>query len=429
MFEHLKGKKLLYLGGIRRAAYVVKRARSLGIYVIVADYNEDSPAKAVANEGVLVDAMDVEALVSLGKEKRIDGIMTGYADILLPICLKVAGRLNLHCYFTENMINASTDKKAFKKMCADNCVPIPETYSYESVSSDVDYKSLPYPVFIKPLDASGSRGADVCYGPEEFCEKLNYAFGFSKQKQVTVEEFLTGQEFILDYFVINGTPYMLSMADRYTIDGRGAAINSPNLMILPSKNLKQYDAYVNEKVKEMFVKEGFRDGLLFLQGYITDKKIAFYEMGCRLGGTWPYIDEYFHRVNPMDMLFEHALSGEISVRDGEGVSITPFFNGKAAIIYFLSNVPEGEIGFIEGVGEVESYPWVVDVMQFYDVGDRFDMERQTDVRFLSVHLVADDFETLKERIKTVYEKIKVEDKDHNDLLSAQYDVDKLCGYN
>ena len=116
MNTELVGKKLLYLGGIKRAEYVVRRARELGIYVIVADYNEDSPAKLVANEGVLMDATDVEALTELCVSRNIDGILTGYADILLPICREVSKRANIPFYATDDMIEASTNKGFFKKI-------------------------------------------------------------------------------------------------------------------------------------------------------------------------------------------------------------------------------------------------------------------------------------------------------------------------
>lgn len=427
MYENCKGKKLLYLGGIKRAAYVVERARKLGIYVIVADYNEDSPAKAVADEGVLINAVDADALVKFCLDRGIDGILTGYADILLPVCLEVSRRANIPFYATEEMIEASTDKAYFKKICTDYDVPIPTTYG-EGCSLPEDCDKLEYPVFIKPLDASGSRGADLCQSKEEFPEKYNYAMSFSKKKSVTVEEFLTGTEFILDYLLIDGEPHLLSMADRYTIEGRGAAINSCNLMILPSKNLPKYSADVDPKVKNMFQSLGFKDGLIFMQGFGSQRRIAFYEMGCRLGGTWPYIDEYFTGLNPMDALFCHCLTGKMLPEDAK-CRISPFFDGKAAAIYFLAKDTKGKIAKIKGVNDLEKYPWVVNVMQFYDEGSSYDQARQTDVRFLSVHLVAEDMETLKQRIKLLYAQIDYLDENGESLLMDHYDVDLLTDYN
>lgn len=424
MFEHLKGKKLLYLGGIKRAAYVVQRAKTLGIYVIVADYNIDSPAKEVADEGVLISAVDVDALVALCREKKIDGVMTGYADILMPICYQICGILDLPCYFTEAMLSASTDKGFFKEMCVDSDVPVPATYDVTAENYKTVYRDLHYPVFIKPLDASGSRGADVCHSAEEFTKKYEYALSFSKKRSVTVEQYLCGTEFILDYLILNGRPYLLSMADRYTVEGRGAAINSPNLMILPSANLQRYAESIDGKVRKMFVKNGFKDGLIFLQGYAGESDITFYEMGCRLGGTWPYIDEYFTGHNPMDLLFNQALSGHMLDEEYEK-DISPDFHGKAAIIYFLANCTSGTVNKVVGIEETEKYPGVVDVMQFYGPGDDFDNERQTDIRFSSVHLVADDMSLLKQRVRDIYAMVDYLDENGNSLLCEKYDIDLI----
>ena len=424
MFEELKGKKLLWLGGIPRAAYVIKRAMQLGIYVIVADIDETNPGKEIANEAYNIDAMDVDSLTELCLKESIDGIMTGYCDILLPSVLEVSKRASIPCYMTEDMISAATNKGFFKSLCEKYNVPVPHNYEIDKADLEKSAKSLSYPVFIKPLDASGSRGADVCNDSSEFVEKYEYALSFSKQGDVVVEDFLSGTEFILDYLIVDGKPYLLSMADRYTIEGRGAAINSPNLMILPSKNLNRYVDTVTKKVENMFVESGFENGLIFLQGYADENRIAFYEMGCRLGGTWPYIDEYFTGLNPMDLLFSHSLTGKM-LNNGNPDSISPFFNGYAAIIYYMSSQAEGTIGEILGIEELQSKPWVVDVMQFYHVGDSFDMERQTDVRFLSTNIVAENINELRERVKYAYELIKVNDVEGNNLLSKYVDIDMV----
>lgn len=426
MFEELKGKKLLYLGGIPRAKYVVSRARKLGIYVVVADYDPNSAAKKVANEGVLVNALDVNGLETFCKEKHIDGIMTGYADIILPICFELSKKLGIPYYATADMLRASTDKEFFKELSEKYDVPVPKTYHIKKEEVKEKAGTLNYPVFIKPLDGSGSRGASACYKKEDFEEQYNYALSFSKKGIVTVEDFLQGTEFILDYLLIDGEPYLASLADRYSVEGRPAAVNHPNLMVLPSKHLDQYYEEVDPKVCNMFKKAGFKDGVIFLQGY-ADKKITFYEMGCRLGGTWPYIDEYFHGVNPMDMLFCHALTGKM-VSSPYKVNVSARFNGKGAVIYFLSHDKEGDIATVEGVEDVQLLPYVVSVMQYYKAGQHFSLGTLTDVLFLAVHLVADDFEQLKERINKVYELVGYFDKDGKSLLAPVYDVEKLEGY-
>ena len=83
---------------------------------------------------------------------------------------------------------------------------------------------------------------------------------------------------------------------------------------------------------------------------------------------------------------------------------------------------------MEGVEDVQLLPYVVAVMQYYKAGDHFVLGSQTDVLFLAVHLVADDFSQLKERINKIYELVGYYDKDEKSLLSPVYNVEKLEGY-
>lgn len=426
MNSNLKGKRLLYLGGISRAKYVVERAQKLGIYVIVADYTETNPAKEIADKAVSINAIDVDALETLCRKENVDGVFSGYIDALLPCWKELCERLQLPCYIENNMLAASTNKVFFKEQCNKYSVPVPQTYSVNYENIEESAQIFPYPVFLKPLDASGSRGADVCCDAEDFILKYRNALSYSKKGLVTVEEFLRGTEFILDYLLVDGTPYLASMADRYCVEGRSAAVNSSDLMILPSKHLERYRKEVEPAVKNLFKSEGYRNGVIFLQGY-AGNKINFYETGCRLGGTWPYIDEYYHGINPMDMLFSYSLTGDM--RNAQDVNtIKAEYEGKAAIIYFLSNTPSATISKIKGMDEVEKLPYVVHLMQYYYEGDYFTMERFVDVRFSAVHLVANNFTQLKERINRIYELVGYYDKEGKSLLAPVYDVEKLYGY-
>lgn len=421
-----KGKKLLYLGGIPRARYVVERAQKLGIYVIVADYLETNPAKEIADEKVLINALDVNSLEKYCLEKKIDGVFSGYVDVIQPCWKELCRRLNLPCYFEEHRLMAATDKTFFKELCAEYNVPVPQTYVLNKENIIKSAEEFPYPVFIKPMDASGSRGADVCYNSDDFLIKYNHALSFSKKGMVTVEEFLQGTEFILDYMLIDGKARLASMADRYTNEGHAAAINCCNLMIFPSRHLERYYKEVDPVVCNMFSKEGFRDGVIFMQGYVG-KSVKFYEMGCRLGGTWPYIDEYFHKINPMDMLFRHAITGKM-LDNGNGDSISARFKGNAAVIYFMAEKNEGTIKTVNGVEEIKKMKHVVSVLEYYKSGDHFSIGTLTDVLILGVHLVADNFNQLKDRVNEIYSLVDYLDEDGNSILSPRYDINQLEEY-
>ncbi len=429
MFSNLKGKKLLVLGGIQRTCAIVKRAQELGIYVVVADFDPNSPAKKIADEAVLIDAKNVEELVEYCLANGVDGVTTAYVDFLLPVCMEVGKRIGKPFYADELMIKLSTDKTVFKEYCERYNVPVPKTYDINVENYREMAQTINYPVFLKPTDASGSRGADICYGYKDFCEKYEYALSFSKKKEVTVEDYLNGTEFILDYVLIDGEPYMVSMADRFTSEGRPVAINHPNLMILPSVNLDQYYRNVDPLVRNMFKDLGFTNGVIFLQGYAKDGKITFYEMGCRLGGTWPYIDERFQGINPIDMLVSHALTGKMIPYGMNPSSITPFFNGLASIIYFIATSGEGKIKTITGLDEIKKYSEVATTLQYYWEDDYFSLGTLTDVLFLAVHMTASNYKDLNAAMEKVYSKIDFLDEHGESLMSSVIHMDTVtnCG--
>ena len=261
MEQEFKGKKLVLLGGIKTACSIVEKAQEMGAYVIVMDYNLDSPAKQIADEAVLIDATDVNAIVAWCREHKVDGITTGFVDILMPICYEVCKELGLPYYATPKMLSMSTNKVDFKETCRQYGVPVPKTYLIGSEIPAEVYDRIQYPVFVKPLDSSGSRGAGACRTKEELDRQFAEAVGYSPTNTAVIEDYITGREFLLDYVGVDGEFKLLSMFDRYMSPGRGSAINYSNVCLCPAKQIDQYyeeanpTCYSNPNYLEIFMKE------------------------------------------------------------------------------------------------------------------------------------------------------------------------------
>jgi len=86
MYNVLKGKRLLILGGMRISCEIVRKAKAMGIYTIVADYNkiEDSPGKQIADEAADLSVIDVDAVVEYIKKHA-----------RRPVCLAMEQRRSL----------------------------------------------------------------------------------------------------------------------------------------------------------------------------------------------------------------------------------------------------------------------------------------------------------------------------------------------
>ncbi|WP_027218047.1 ATP-grasp domain-containing protein [Butyrivibrio fibrisolvens] len=423
--KEFEGKKLLLLGGIKVACSIVERAQKMGAYVAVADYNIDSPAKLIADEAVLMDAMNVDAIVKWCKENHIDGVTTGFVDILMPVVYEVCKRLNLPYYATPKMISMSTNKMDFKETCERFDVPVPKTYVIGSKIEENVYDTIDYPVFVKPLDASGSRGAGACYNRKELDAQFADAISYSPTKTAVIEDYITGTEFLLDYVGVDGEFRLLSMFDRYMSSGRSTARNYSNVAICPSKQIKQYYEEANPKILKMFKELGFTDGLIFLQGHTDGRKITFYEMGCRLGGSFFELEQEVLGLDPVEMTVRYALSGKM-IESIEKIRLrSAEFPKVAMVANYLLEGDDETVAKIDGIKEVKVLDSYVALIQQRDVGCHYKKDRTVDKPILSFFMTSDDMNGIKETLAFMNKKIEVTNADGKSLLSTKYDPNKL----
>ena len=424
--KEFEGKKLLILGGVKLECDIVKQAHKMGAYVAVADYYTDSPAKQIADEAVLIDAMDVDALVDYCRSAHIDGVTTGFVDILLQPCYEVCQRLGLPCYLTPKMIEVSTNKAAFKEACMQYGVPVPQTYLIGgSISEDI-YAKVQYPVFVKPLDSSGSRGAGVCYNREELDARFAEAISYSASGNTIIEDYITGREFLLDYIAVDGEYRLLSMFDRYMTPDRGSAVNWSNISMAPSRVIDYYLEEINPKVISMFSELGFTDGLLFMQGYSSGEKITFFEMGCRLGGSYYNHQRAVLGYNALEMVVNFAFIGKMT-KDIFSIPVdVAKYKGKFALdCNFLLKGSDETIAEIRGIEEIENMPCCVELQKLHDVGYHYVKDRTVDKPIANAEIVVSSKDEVIEKVKYINKTFDVLNEKGESLLITKLNPEEL----
>ena len=425
IMESLKGKKLLILGATRLERDIVDKAHELGVYVAVADYNLDAPAKEHADEKVLIDATDVDALVKYCRENHIDGVTTGFVDPLMPACYEVCRQLGLPYYATPKMLSMSTNKEDFKNTCEEYDIPVPHTVYVGKDVNALLSKKIPYPVFVKPLDASGSRGAAVCYNVDELQKQFLEASGFSKTDSVIVEEYITGTEFLLDYAAVDGEFRLLAMFDRYMCDDRDSARNYANISCAPAKKIDHYLETMNDRVIAMFKDLGFRDGLLFMQGHTEGDRIVFYEMGCRLGGSFYNLEQACIGLNPVEMTIRYALTGKM-LEDISKVSTKVSKFSKTAISYnCLLGGTDETISSIKGLEILSDLPSYVTSIQERVIGEHYVKDSIVDKPLITIYLAHEDMGQIRKDIYRLNTEIEAYNEQGMPLLMHRYDPERL----
>lgn len=201
-------KKVLMLGGAPAQIPAIKKAKEMGLYVITCDYLPDNPGHALADEYYNVSTTNKEEVLKLAQKLQIDGIVCYASD---PSALTAA-------YVAENMglptspcksVEILSNKDLFRKFLQENGFCTPKAGGYCSVEEAIEgLKDYKFPVIIKPVDSSGSKGVTKLEenNPEKAKEQIEYALSFSRAKRVIIEEFVEkyGYQIAGDGFSVDG---------------------------------------------------------------------------------------------------------------------------------------------------------------------------------------------------------------------------------
>jgi biotin carboxylase len=413
-------KKLLILGGTAISRQILWTAKELGYEVHVTDYLEDSPCKKIADKSYNVSATDIDAVVSLIQAENIDGVLTGYADVLLPYYVDICKRAKLPCYANDIAINIANDKSKFKQKCIEHNIHVVSEYSYD----DVVNGTVTYPLIVKPVDNSGARGIYICSNRAEFEANYQKALTFSKSKHVLIERMMTGKEATIFYYLHGGKAYLLGIGDRWMHEQDAMHLKLPVGYTFPSNNIPSFIKNQNENIIRMFRSLDMNEGMVFMQTFVDDDRFVVYEMGYRLTGSIEqHLTEKEYKFNHLKQLIKYAVRDAVEIEAVE--CLDPRKCCMANVTLLLTR---GTISKFDGIEDAKKIPGVCHVYCSYNIGKTIDEATigtlaQVGVRVL---LTADSQEQLLLRMDQIKDKIHVYDQNGNDMVIRNYTYKTLC---
>jgi len=407
-------KKVLILGANPETISLINKAKAMGLYTIVTDNNPDAYAKKFADQAENINAIDVDALEILARENNVDGILVGVAESLLPAYCQLCNRMNMPCYSTAEIFATMVRKDFFKNKCREFCVPTIREYTLED-------NHIKYPVIVKPVDSCSSKGIRICNNKQELLDAVNYALSYSKSGKYIIEEYMNGDEVISYYVIQDGNPIFVGMCDRYTYKSTQELVQLPISYIFPSRYIKSYIDNTDEAVKNMIRGLGIQNGSIFFQCF-ADKEgiIRTYEPGFRLNGAQEHlIVSKVSGIDAKEMYINLSITGNVSIENLE-TKANPMH--KQICCKLSPLVRTGKINLIKGLEEITELPDVVSVNPSYESGNVVEglgTLKQIVCRFF---IVSDNKENLSHTIQQIYQLLKVEDADGNNMLIGQFDT-------
>jgi biotin carboxylase len=423
------GKKLLMLGTSTSSVELVKYAQSEGAYVIVTDYlpTEKSAAKQIADETAMISTMDIEALCAYAIDNKIDGVFCGVSEAILISVCKVAEKVGLPCYFTFEQWDVMSNKATFKELCKKYNVPTVPEYRVDYADSGMNLDLVEFPVVVKPVDSSGSRGISVCHDKESLGIGIKKALSFSNSKQLLVEKYITDGEVVIYYTFQNGKPIFTAMCDRYTNKEQSGLAQLPTAYIFPSKYIDTYIEKFDKNIKELIKGVNISNGVMFIQAFANSEgNICVYENGFRLNGAQEhYIVDSICGFDTKKCMINYALLGKMSDDDISEMA-DPKLHGKYAC-KLSPLIGKGTIKTIEGLDIIGKLPSVVKVAINRNIDDTVvdaDLGTLKQIAYRAF-IVEDSIEELKKTIDYIQENVKYIDGSGNSMMLASYNTDNL----
>ena len=283
-------KTLLILNAGIEAIPGIKKAKSMGLNIVLCDKNKSSPgfkyAKYKIYESIYDDKKIIESLSSIFKKIKIDGVITFSSDASLSVS-KIAKKYNLPGNSISTAI-LSTDKLKMKKKFRKNKIPIPWFKEIKDLKElKLIIRSSRSKYILKPIDSRGSRGVLQINKKTDLEWAYNYCKSKSNKKKIMIEKFLNGKQISTETILYNRrscTPGIIERNYEYLKKFSPFVIENGGQQPpgLTQKQIKKISNLIERTGKCIGIKNGVVKGDVVLhkgRPYII-------EVATRLSGGW-----------------------------------------------------------------------------------------------------------------------------------------------
>ncbi len=207
-------KKLAIIGASYLQEPLIQKAKNRGIETHVFAWAANDVGEKSADYFYPISITEKEQILKKCEEIKVDGICTIASDLAAITVGYVAEHMGLIGNKMPS-IEKSTNKHLMRECFELNGDPSPKSLLVRSVY-DLDGINLDYPIIVKPVDRSGSRGITKLEDSDGLNEAIERAKEQGFEKCALVEEFATGQEYSVEYISWEGKHHFLALTKKYT---------------------------------------------------------------------------------------------------------------------------------------------------------------------------------------------------------------------
>lgn len=306
-------KKILFLGAAHHQCPAIRYALSKNYYVITLDNLPTNPGHRLANKAFNCSTTNRESVLNISRKIKIDGIVAYASDPAASTAAFVSNQLGLpgNPYESVKVLN---NKDHWRHFLLNNKFNVPKFSTVTSVSDLLNkLHSFQFPVFIKPVDSSGSKGITEITSIQSANKAYNHAKSFSLNGKVIIEEkiYFGSNQIAGDGFIVNKRlKYKCFANENFNSDCNGIV---PIGQTFPSYLTKDDENFVHHETQRIIDLLDLNFGALNFD-FVYDKfgKLYFLELGPRNGGCRiPEVIKYYSGLDMIALTVENAVGNTI----------------------------------------------------------------------------------------------------------------------
>lgn len=273
-------KKLVIIGANDFQNQLILKAKKRGFETHVFAWQDGSIGEKTADYFYPVSIVEKEQIFEMCRKIRPDGVVSIASDLASVTVNYVAEQLGLTGNGMESTFLA-TNKYLMRKAFEKNGDPSPKNYRSDELTEEA-VEMMQFPLIVKPVDRSGSRGITKIFEKSELQEAIRVAAEVSFEKKAMIEEFVEGQEYSVEYISYQGKHTFLALTQKFTT-------GAPHFIETGHLQPAVVDESILEKVKSIVEHAldtlKIRNGASHSEIKIDDNgKIMIIEIGGRMGG-------------------------------------------------------------------------------------------------------------------------------------------------
>ena len=279
--------KLAVIGASHFQMPLILKAQEMGCEVHAFAWECGDVGETAADAFHPVSIVEVDQIVEECRRIGVDGICTIASDLATVAVNHAAHELGLVGNSLE-CTRLSTDKSCMRRAFEEGGDPSPKSILVSEADAegfDPLEHSLSYPLIVKPIDRSGSRGVtklEAPGNPMTVGEALASAYEQGFAKSALVEEFAEGDEFSVEGVSWRGEHRILTIT-------RKATTGAPHFIESGHVQPAGLDAATEARVRDVVVHAlstlGVENGASHSELKIApDGTMRIIEIGARMGG-------------------------------------------------------------------------------------------------------------------------------------------------